>query len=722
MPLTVQATPWTRPLRAPFLEVAISPIDGSVFRWTPMAHYPKATRLCLPADWTNNKLRGWNQQHIGEVGSAGGSPWKSQGWTSNIDGRVGQLLINSGTSVVFQRLGYSSPSPYYTPLSWVGQFNWTHNKASNFYRYEFYIDNDLEETDPTVIIDDGGVAFWVQSSWGTGSIGNVTEFDDTAEKAKGANSYRIEVGSGSNAKWQIYHDFNPNVDWSNKNFICFYVYGTNNGNSLSIRFGDNTNFHFYVITDNFSGWKRFVIPFNAMSKGGTGADLSDVSDIRFISSTDNDDATRRFDRIVVDVGQWATVEAWVPDSVRVGDAGTCDGPYSCALYNWAWGGWALRSRWSVDATRGWSGCQGSPVFLGDFSEIYTPDYQGIIAYVWGERGESKSYLWTFGGPTTPITYSAYYGCKKRIGFAVKMPPDDGQDSSTTGISQCKIKLEIYYADDGKATYEFANTLDTLYGLQSMNEAWLASFDLTAKRVEYLILSKRPTGMTVRADENELIDRVDLTLAKGTRIFAGELTWSDLTRDADGDTVPDFLSGGKPTVEVAPTVLYDDNESFWTTYKSGSGSYTVTISEETTEVMKGTSSLKAVIGVGTYSSIQILHNFSPNANWSTKKYLSFYFYGANTGLTWYIYLICPDWSNYKRYNLIDNFAGWKRVIFPFDNPSSQVGSPDLSNVATLSFQVVPNAGFTNYIDRTIIDVESPIGIPYLVSQLFQEGYP
>jgi len=45
---------------------------------------------------------------------------------------------------------------------------------------------------------------------------------------------------------------------------------------------------------------------------------------------------------------------------------------------------------------------------------------------------------------------------------------------------------------------------------------------------------------VRADENELIDRIDLTLAKGTRVFAGELVHGDLTRDTDADDVPDFL--------------------------------------------------------------------------------------------------------------------------------------------------------------------------------------
>ena len=42
-----------------------------------------------------------------------------------------------------------------------------------------------------------------------------------------------------------------------------------------------------------------------------------------------------------------------------------------------------------------------------------------------------------------ITYNGVGGCKRRIGFAIKMPPADGLASSTTGISQAKLKLEVY---------------------------------------------------------------------------------------------------------------------------------------------------------------------------------------------------------------------------------------------------------------------------------------
>ena len=42
-----------------------------------------------------------------------------------------------------------------------------------------------------------------------------------------------------------------------------------------------------------------------------------------------------------------------------------------------------------------------------------------------------------------ITYNGVGGCKRRIGFAIKMPPYDGLASSTAGINQAKLKLEVY---------------------------------------------------------------------------------------------------------------------------------------------------------------------------------------------------------------------------------------------------------------------------------------
>jgi len=369
----------------------------------------------------------------------------------------------------------------------------------------------------------------------------------------------------------------------------------------------------------------------------------------------------------------------------------------------------------------------------------------------GEKGQTCNKRSNGRQAPTTITYSSYYGCQKRIGFAIKMPPDDGQDSSTYGISQCKLKLEVYYEGDltvkdtaganhgirrgalpvvtpygmglqfdgtddyvkilhsdslsitdeitievriktdqeknmyiitkgdwgddsgsyglmlresniirfyycdnkyvefvapqsyydnnfhhivwtfdwsntdvelymdgnfvdsenalnnlainsydlyigmrddgdyqfkgiiasvriynralsaeeiqalyngeritdglvaewlfeddydfGRTTYEFENSTNQYYGLQNMNDSWIAFFDPDGNEVEFLILSQRPLGLKVRADENEEIDQVELTLKKGTVVYAGQLYHSNLSADLDGDGVPDVFEEG-----------------------------------------------------------------------------------------------------------------------------------------------------------------------------------
>lgn len=77
-------------------------------------------------------------------------------------------------------------------------------------------------------------------------------------------------------------------------------------------------------------------------------------------------------------------------------------------------------------------------------------------------------------------------------------------------------------------------------MQNWNERWLALFDPTTKDVEFLIFSERPTTLTVRADEDENIDMLQIILPKGAMVWLGELTHRDLTIDSDSDGVPDFI--------------------------------------------------------------------------------------------------------------------------------------------------------------------------------------
>jgi hypothetical protein len=65
---------------------------------------------------------------------------------------------------------------------------------------------------------------------------------------------------------------------------------------------------------------------------------------------------------------------------------------------------------------------------------------------------------------------------------------------------------------GGATYEFENSTNRFYGLQNINDEWLCLFNPTTNKVDYIIpRDGKPTGLIVRADEDEIIDKIEITL-------------------------------------------------------------------------------------------------------------------------------------------------------------------------------------------------------------------
>ena len=539
-----------RPFRAPFEPIFLASNDGDTFIFKPK----NAKRMVLPADYTENKLLCWNQRGYRWL-----AWWRYRGnqWASLEDhsGLVGWTLINSGESV--KLIAGEEYSLSYTDLSgqWIRDYcNWQHDKTNHKFSFEFYLDNDLEETDPTVIYDDDET-FWSAYQAGSGSYA-ITLAEETTEVQKGTSSLKMTVGAGSYADVGCEHEYTTLQDWSDKEFICLYLYGNNTGLTINIDIIDGTadaDWGSWQITDNFTGWKRFVLPLRSpdVTGGASGTlDLSQVKTLR-IWFTPTSEFTMYLDRTVVDVGQWVKVEVFVPDNIAYTELG------SLKVYIYSWDGNEWRHFYQPHPfTQNIMDAANIRLFFLNGTtqnEILGGDERGLAFYSIGERAESKTPMPQSDGLAGSITFSSYYGCKKRIGFAIKMPPDDGQDSSTYGISQCKLKLEVYYDKVdvdyypyelwGVATYEFENSSNQYYGLQNMNDSWIAFFDPDGNEVEFLILSQRPLGLKVRADENEEIDRVELTLKKGTVVYAGQLYHSNLSADLDGDGVPDVFEEG-----------------------------------------------------------------------------------------------------------------------------------------------------------------------------------
>jgi hypothetical protein len=143
-------------------------------------------------------------------------------------------------------------------------------------------------------------------------------------------------------------------------------------------------------------------------------------------------------------------------------------------------------------------------------------------------------------------------------------------------------------------------------------------------------------------------------------------------------------------------VYDDDETFWMSYQAGIGSYSIRLSKELTEKMKGTSSLKMVVGLGNYAIIGIRHDYSPPVDWCGKEFIGFYWYGVNNGVTWRLHIASQE--GYREYFFKDNFSGWRYIIKKIDNPSKSSGTLNLSAIVTVAiYTTTPSIGIT-YLDN------------------------
>jgi len=131
--------------------------------------------------------------------------------------------------------------------------------------------------------------------------------DVTDPVAKGKNSVRVSelVGtSGSWGRFRLIKYFSPNIDLSRQDFFSFWLYGGNYGNPFRILFLTPTwaDGYRYDLTDNFTGWKRFIIRKDEFSKFGDNPDWSNVSRLIIYNIGWNIGGTWYFDRFCMGTG------------------------------------------------------------------------------------------------------------------------------------------------------------------------------------------------------------------------------------------------------------------------------------------------------------------------------------------------------------------------------------------------------------------------------------
>jgi len=162
--------------------------------------------------------------------------------------------------------GYFGWSPYYLMLDRpVLSFEPNGHPMSELYEslasFKFYLPNDLEETNPTVIYD-GDARFWTLRRDGVGSYDG-TLAQETSIEQNGTRSLKIAIASGSYSELYVDHSYDTPKNFSDYDFISWWWYGQNTGTIIRFTFRSGGSFDSrsqYQFTDNFNGWKRFAVP------------------------------------------------------------------------------------------------------------------------------------------------------------------------------------------------------------------------------------------------------------------------------------------------------------------------------------------------------------------------------------------------------------------------------------------------------------------------------
>jgi len=226
----------------------------------------------------------------------------------------------------FKWLGFFPVTPPYQKITLdaatnvhAGAFQRDPKKARNMiivkgdkFAYNVPLDSDewTKEPAPTIIEEDNA-AFWSPEAWESGgTIAAPIISADTTEKKMGAQSTKLVVGAGSYKYWHVYHDYSPNQDWSLKNYVFLWWYGTNSGKKMRLTIQSGSSYfecHFY---DNFSGWPSTPIVLNVKNPNYVIGDvlsiLSSVTRVTIGCWDINVSGTFRFDEVVLS----ATYYAW----------------------------------------------------------------------------------------------------------------------------------------------------------------------------------------------------------------------------------------------------------------------------------------------------------------------------------------------------------------------------------------------------------------------------
>jgi len=180
---------------------------------------------------------------------------------------------------------------------------------------------DDEYNEKEYCIYDDASNFWEVGALGEGSLSKISLLNEKEIKMKGNTSLKIDIKNDGMYEWLlIYHSYtmqNPR-DWSNKDYIGIYLFGSNSNGIISIVFygggGNGSNACIWNIIDNFNGWKYFLIDLKNPDLKGSNYQLSSIIQIQIRWNTPG---TKYLDRFIID--SWTKNNATVSKIFLEGD-------------------------------------------------------------------------------------------------------------------------------------------------------------------------------------------------------------------------------------------------------------------------------------------------------------------------------------------------------------------------------------------------------------------
>jgi len=526
-------------------------------------------------------------------------------------------------------------------------------------------DEEDEGYSPLVVYDDDETTIGIDQG-GSGTY-QLAISEETSEVKKGSSSLKGVVSSGSYSYIAAYYSFTPTVDVSKYDFISIWLYGGNSGKTWEVTLYNvgGIERRKWQFTDDFSGWERKILLIERYTSQTASFDITAVKYFYVFFPTAV--GTYYFDKIVFDVGNWKHGEALDFDGVD----------------DW------------VDLPNN---------FLDEFGQ--TPIPFTILAWVKSRTVGNHCIL--------NLNGNEFYWRTNTIGFYSAAGGYGGNTVLSTDtwylftwvFDGTDLLFYVNARYDGKVS---SIQFDSFGGTTNYIGRWSAGAEVFDGPIDEIRIYKRVlTPEEIRSLYEEksfdlnrgLVLHLPFSEGNGTKVYDrspyqnhGNVTGAVFLKPYEND---DEDEGDNPIV------VYDDDETFWTAHQTGAGSYGITISEETSTVKKGSSSLKVVVGSGSYEKVGVNHAYGSPQDWSKYDFVSFWWYGINSGEGWTFQI--DSSGAWRKYYFTDNFTGWKRIIISLERPDVETGTLDLSAVTNVRiWNETPSSNGTIYLDRVILDV-------------------